>query len=127
MYIYPNLLFISRSNSFNCGQDPREYRRTGQIAQGIGGGHDHAAAEGENQAQGKADTGGHDLRRQAEAEADAAKKEALTAEANRLSAQAFTPIYDREKLWIELDPDKAARLQKIIAEEIAKYDAAHQG
>ena len=68
-----------------------------------------------------------ELRRQAEAEADAAKKEALTAEANRLSAEAFTPIYDREKLWIELDPDKAARLQKIIAEEIAKYDAAHQG
>ena len=67
LYIYPNLLFISRSNSFNSGQDPREYRRTGQIAQGIGGGHDHAAAEGENQAQGKADTGGHDLRRQAEA------------------------------------------------------------
>lgn len=68
-----------------------------------------------------------ELRRQAEAEADPAKKEALTAQANQLSAEAFTPIYDREKLWVDLEADKAARLQKIIAEEIAKYDAAHQG
>lgn len=68
-----------------------------------------------------------ELRRQAEAEADPAKKEALTAQANQLSAKAFTPIYDREKLWVDLEADKAARLQKIIAEEIAKYDAAHQG
>ena len=68
-----------------------------------------------------------ELRRQAEAEADPARKEALTAQANQLSAKAFTPIYDREKLWVDLEADKAARLQKIIAEEIAKYDAAHQG
>ena len=68
-----------------------------------------------------------ELRRQAEAEADPARKEALTAQANQLSAKAFTPIYDREKLWVDLEADKAARLQKIITEEIAKYDAAHQG
>ena len=35
-----------------------------------------------------------ELRRQAEAEADPAKKEALTAQANQLSAEAFTPIYE---------------------------------
>lgn len=66
-----------------------------------------------------------ELRRQAQEETDAARKEELTAQANRLSAEAFTPIYDRSKLWVDLDPDKAARLQRIIAEEIEKYNASH--
>ena len=49
----------------------------------------------------------------------------LVAEANKLSAEAFAPIWDREKLWMDLDPEKAARLQRIIMEEIEKFDARH--
>lgn len=68
-----------------------------------------------------------ELRRQAEARADPARRKLSPPRPTSSRAKAFAPIYDREKLWVDLEADKAARLQKIIAEEIAKYDAAHQG
>ena len=63
------------------------------------------------------------LRQQA---ADHPEQPELAAQAAALSKEFFTPIYDREALWIDLDADKAARLQRIIAEEMEKYDAAHK-
>ena len=62
------------------------------------------------------------LRRRA---AEEPENSELLRQAEALSKEVFTPIYDREKLWIDLDPDKTARLQRIIAEEIQRFDAAH--
>ena len=63
------------------------------------------------------------LRQQA---ADHPEQPELAAQAAALSKEFFTPIYAREALWIDLDAEKAARLQRIIAEEMEKYDAAHK-
>ncbi|MBS4784957.1 MAG: hypothetical protein KH009_02485 [Clostridiales bacterium] len=62
------------------------------------------------------------LRRRA---AEEPENSELLRQAEALSKEVFTPIYDREKLWIDLDPGKTARLQRIIAEEIQRFDAAH--
>ena len=62
------------------------------------------------------------LRRRA---AEEPENSELLRQAEALSKEVSTPIYDREKLWIDLYPDKTARLQRIIAEEIQRFDAAH--